>query len=603
MAFNPRPHEIIAVGQTEYRFALHPASRMKMVYGQEGRKGNVYQLEKLSNLEKYALKIFRPVFRTSNIEVSTSRLKQYSHLPGMEAASRQVISQDLFPDLVKKIPDLSYAVLMPWVADLPWQNVVKGDGLDLTDISIDEWLSLASSAVKVLAQLEAEGLAHSDIAGSNVLVDLEKFEVCLVDLEDIFGVEFELHSAFPMGTTGYQHREAAQSDRGQWCLEGDRFSGAILLAEMIAFHEPRIRDAAYDFSYFSPKEMHDIQSDRYILILEILQNISPPLSYLFQQSWKSGSLKDCPRLAEWQALIGDDLLTTILLALDWAIDNHDSDMLVSLWDKNATLLRTAQVDADYIGSVEQARKRIQALKSFRSAQANSDLQSMWKIYIDNKEELDAYKAFTETDRSTIKELAGPLMQQWGRDLSTAFLTNSDSLIADRYDPLLKDIMALDRNALNRIQLAKSRMNILGKLRDAIDRNNFQEVIEIYDQNNNLILGSTDFTSYERHAVRAAKEKDLLSILEESIANGSPLEIIHAGDNAIRHGCKLAQAHYAALHEAKRFAISLENLRNALNKDDDIAIAIAYKPHYFDHANELSTQDRSRIRQAFATLRV
>jgi hypothetical protein len=292
---DPRPDDLVKIGDKSYRFAPHPAAP-SMVFGQEGRKSIVYQLKPLSGDNIYALKVFKQVFREPYIRDVAQRIAIFADLPGMVACRRMVLNRNDHNQLIEQYPELEYAVLMPWVGDTAWQGIILSDRL----LSRDQSLSLAKYTAFVLATLESRGLAHCDIAGSNVLVYTDQLAIHLVDLEDIYGPELLAPSAFPAGTLGYQHPTIRKNPRGQWCAEGDRFSGAIMLAEMLGWHDSRILSAADDEHYFEQDEIQEkADSDRYRLMLDVLASFSKDVAELFEKAWHSATLGDCPELGMW----------------------------------------------------------------------------------------------------------------------------------------------------------------------------------------------------------------------------------------------------------------------------------------------------------------
>jgi serine/threonine protein kinase len=197
---------------------------------------------------------------------------------------------------------MEYAVLMPWIQGSTWFDILRNE----TNINQDASKKLAKNTANVLAGLEERGFAHCDVAGANVIVNTITGMVSLIDVEDMFGPSLSLQGNFPQGTAGYQHRTSRNGEQGQWCVEGDRFSGAVLLAEMLAWHNPAVRqvfNAETDEQYFAEGEMQDQNSSRYRLVLNTLAEISSEIADCFAQAWESAMLADCPPLREWAKLL------------------------------------------------------------------------------------------------------------------------------------------------------------------------------------------------------------------------------------------------------------------------------------------------------------
>jgi serine/threonine protein kinase len=273
-----------------------------MAFGQEGRKSIVYQLQQVSGQARFALKVFKKRFRGPYLSHFTTKIGRYAHLSGMEVCRRTTLRADTNRALVDKFPDLEYATLMPWVMADTWSDIVT----KRTALSRSQALRIAASLASILAGLEREHLAHCDISSFNVMMNLGSSQVSLVDVEDLYGPDFVLDDNYPTGTTGYHHRAGRKAPKGQWCAEGDRFSGSVLLSEILCWHDPQVRSVSEDEHFFDGAELQDPSCSRYQLMSRVLRDISEDLSTLFQHSWCSASLAHCPPLARW-----DQVLKTI----------------------------------------------------------------------------------------------------------------------------------------------------------------------------------------------------------------------------------------------------------------------------------------------------
>jgi serine/threonine protein kinase len=291
----PRPGDTIVLDAT-YAFTPHP-TLPKMAFGQEGRKELVYQLSK--NGGRFAFKIFKPQYRVASL-VDTCRNLSKLSIGGFEACRRLCFARPLYSKLIDQYPDLEYAVLMPWIQGSTWFDVV----MSRASLSKDACKTIAKNTAEVLANLEKQGYAHCDVAGSNVIVNTVQGQVNFIDVEDMFGPGLPKPSACPMGTEGYQHPSSrANQDRGQWCLSGDRFSAAVLLAEMLGWFDPEIRKIGDQEHFFAPGEMQDPNGQRYKRLLSTLRGLSKKVADCFERAWTSATLEDCPPLAEWAKLL------------------------------------------------------------------------------------------------------------------------------------------------------------------------------------------------------------------------------------------------------------------------------------------------------------
>jgi hypothetical protein len=89
--------------------------------------------------------------------------------------------------------------------------------------------------------------------------------------------------------------------QGQWCPEGDRFAGAILLTELLTWWHPEVQmhtPPGAD-SLFLPEELQDSGTSLFRIVRTVLQQLCPPALELFEQAWTSSDLCDCPTFDQW----------------------------------------------------------------------------------------------------------------------------------------------------------------------------------------------------------------------------------------------------------------------------------------------------------------
>lgn len=297
MPFRPNINEKLQIDQLELAFCEHPRAP-GMVYGQAGRQAIVYQVrERQGNL--YALKVFYSAFRSSQIVEQAKHIKPYENLPGLQACSRIVLTNERNGDLLNKYGDLEYAVLMPWVEGKTWNEILISRRL----LDADSSRLLAEQFLKTLASMQSNQLAHCDISGSNVIVQLSQESygrIGLVDLESLY-VPGLTRPVIPIsGSAGYVQ---PQSNDNAWGFEADRFALSILTAEILGWCDEGVRGIAYGEQYFDPKEMQTT-CDRFLFLNEVLRKRwGQPVADVFNRAWYSLNNKDCPSAIEWvQAL-------------------------------------------------------------------------------------------------------------------------------------------------------------------------------------------------------------------------------------------------------------------------------------------------------------
>lgn len=297
--FDPHPGTTLEIANTCYTVMPHPAVPV-LAFGQEGRKATIYQLA--NNGRLFAFKIFKQPYRFPRLVDTCQTLSQFKTLAGLEVCERICLTPALTPALLHDYPEMAYAVLMPWVVGTTWFDILQQKQALTQAMS----RQLGQRLAQVLAGLEEERLAHCDIAGPNVIVNDAAGTVSLIDVEDMYGNDLVLHDAFPMGTAGYQHRSVRGAPMGQWHAAGDRFAGAVLLAEMLTWHQPAIRQAADAEHFFTDDELQNNQSPKYQVMVDALNEISRELAQLFTRSWTATTLADCPLLREWALCLGKE---------------------------------------------------------------------------------------------------------------------------------------------------------------------------------------------------------------------------------------------------------------------------------------------------------
>ena len=297
MTFLPPPGLTLSFDQRTFKIVEHPQAP-GMPYGQEGRRAVVYQLLGESD-EKYALKVFKARFRIPRMVAVAETLELYASLGGMQACRRTVLTASRHRELLSNHPDLTYAVLMPWIEGPTWQEMLLSD----VHLSHERSLELPRSFTDLMLRLEEKGLAHNDLSGPNLIIQSGD-EPALVDLEEMYGPGFLIPKEVPAGSPGYAHKSAP---RGIWAEEADRFAGAVILSEMLCWFDPAVRDTAWGESYFAPKDMQTENQRLDVLKTSLKTHYGDRILDLFNQAWRSDSLRDCPTFAEWAVALPEEV--------------------------------------------------------------------------------------------------------------------------------------------------------------------------------------------------------------------------------------------------------------------------------------------------------
>ncbi len=291
--FNPTLGTRLIINGREYRFAPHPAAP-SLVWGQEGRHAIVYRMQ--DHGEDYALKVFKPAFRHEGLLSTAQALWTYHELPGMRVCQQAIITAESFPDLVAEYEDLNYAMVMPWIEGKTWFDYLN----HRQRLTLDQGRAVAESMAWVLHALELNSLAHCDLSSGNVIIDPRLDQIHLVDVEDLYSPWLTPPPMVPAGSSGYQHSQVVKT--GQWGPLGDRFAGAILMAEMLSWPHPDVRKNAYGESYFAPSELQQ-PSERFDILCRALQVYDAGFAELFEETWWAQSLESCPPLKTWYDLL------------------------------------------------------------------------------------------------------------------------------------------------------------------------------------------------------------------------------------------------------------------------------------------------------------
>jgi len=266
-------------------------------YAESGKEGTVYKV--LQDNERYALKVFYPQYRDKRLLENTDRVHRFKDLEGFRVAKRRVLTPEAFPDLLKKFPDLTYAVLMPWIDGTVWGNLILE-----TDPSLqaENYVQIAYALSRVVSSLELQGLAHCDLSNNNFIIAKSPAGLQLIDIEDMYAPDMPRPVPdVSYGSVGYRTKWIAE--KGLWGPESDRFSLAVLCSEIITWHHEEIRENKSGSTSFFDEEEIGEDCDRYNLMLSYLGNDSDELPELLERAWFSTDFAHCPTVMEWRQAI------------------------------------------------------------------------------------------------------------------------------------------------------------------------------------------------------------------------------------------------------------------------------------------------------------
>jgi hypothetical protein len=312
LLFDPKPDEEFSLsidGQEERFRAVANPNANDFVHAMEGAKGTVYRIRSLeSDGHDRALKVMKPKYRRSELGQICNNLAELKSIPGLKVCERQCLSPSYAPDVIEQYRNLQYAILMPWIQELSWLDILLLERDKPSLLEVRGSLRLACNLAAVLFTLELLGIAHCDLSASNVMVacDPDKLQIELIDVEYIYVPGFQQPIYRPLGTPGYQHRVSA---KGHWGSISDRFAGAIILAEMLGWHDEEVRNISFGESYFAPAELQTNECRRFNVLADVIARHDDCLAALLERAWKSAQLYECPSLDEWNQTLNRAWLT------------------------------------------------------------------------------------------------------------------------------------------------------------------------------------------------------------------------------------------------------------------------------------------------------
>lgn len=301
MSFQPEVNARIHINGKTYLIGAHPQAP-GVPYGQEGRQGNVYLLHSEDKREKKAIKVFRSKFVNPSMVFQTQQLAKFKGMAGLWACERYVVTPQNNENLLSAEPDLLYSVVMPWVDGPTWMDVL----LAKQCLTKKESFSAAFAFAHTLTDMEQRGLAHCDLSAPNLILpmlndklrDVKPIDyVQLIDLEQMYSTQLEKPEYIPAGSPGYASQSSTPTL--MWSAHSDRFSGAVLLMEMLGASTASFMENVWGESYFSPAEMQS-NCERYKDLLHNIRKLwGDAMASLFVRAWESEVLTQCPTFAEW----------------------------------------------------------------------------------------------------------------------------------------------------------------------------------------------------------------------------------------------------------------------------------------------------------------
>lgn len=302
MDFQPTLSTVLTINDITCQFMPHPLF-LDEVFAQEGGEAVIYQVRDTTRNVLMALKVTKPLYRGEQIARAATALAPYKDIAGLRVGDRLCLTRPRHAKLIAMYPDLEYAILMPWLNGHTWAGFLL-DRVTATRYTREQAKALALATAHILWDLESHHLTHTDIAGGNIIVAPDMRRVELLDIESLYAHGSRVPKLHSMGSPGYQQRNLDQ--RGQCRPEGDRFAGAMLLAEMLSWWSSQVRALTPNRaeSLFQPLELQITDQyhpayPRLTSVRNALYSICPPALTLFDQAWTSPDLAHCPEMSSW----------------------------------------------------------------------------------------------------------------------------------------------------------------------------------------------------------------------------------------------------------------------------------------------------------------
>ena len=121
MSFKPIPGFELKFGKRIFQIVEHP-NTPGIPHSQEGSQAVVYQLRSTDDLR--ALKVFDSRYRLPSLVVLSQQIEKYAHMPGLRVCRRDVLTPQNNLELLQDNPELTYAVLMPWIEGPTWLEIL-----------------------------------------------------------------------------------------------------------------------------------------------------------------------------------------------------------------------------------------------------------------------------------------------------------------------------------------------------------------------------------------------------------------------------------------------------------------------------------------------
>lgn len=311
--FDPTNQTSITINDTSYeilRLADYATAPKKRKAG----RSFVCRLQDQAG-KKYALKYYQPNVATvlqghDFKQAFDEQNKVLANIPAFDWTNHRIYISENNP-IALQYPNLSHAILMPWISG----NMVSAFREQIRTrvippLSPATVMRIVKSLLQSLVKLEAIGCAHGDICSDNVII-LDDWSVKIIDVDEMYIPNLNPPATlnnFGSGHDGYRFPDRFSS----WAAEADRFSTAMLIAEILTLQNVDAANIGAKESLFTTHTPEGINNadeqfinykDIKAHILNYFDKSYPKCEPLLRNVFTALTLNDCPQLSVWLAAL------------------------------------------------------------------------------------------------------------------------------------------------------------------------------------------------------------------------------------------------------------------------------------------------------------
>lgn len=289
----------------------HPRYK-NLAYVIEGTQGKCLFLNQPGTTKTWVIKKFNPEMELDKPYLSAIR-SLVPNIPSCIAATKRYF---INAEDIKSGDGLYYngelttlldnTILMPAVPGQTWKNLAQSIRSGKYDCPLDKRVAWVKSLVETVVALEKNGCAHRELCADNLIINHEDNTVYLIDWDSMYNGSLYYQKALPAGTEGYLapwivETSGRYDSRKTWNTKGDRFSLAILIAEILLMDSQSPR--YYNGALFSQEQLQNPGQLAVQRCIEKLNKLADGLGDLFKQTVQAGSFENCPDPYTWAKLL------------------------------------------------------------------------------------------------------------------------------------------------------------------------------------------------------------------------------------------------------------------------------------------------------------